>query len=564
MKAIIRYSFFLAAVILLATSCKKSVPVQTKYIPKDAMFVLDMNWKSLSEKAAKANIKWDSLFSSLSSNDADSTISEGKKRLEDFMHSGVDLESNVFVYAKTGGSMMNGQSVSGGVIAGIKDAAVFESYIKKQPGASEIKKESNYSYTAIDDNLFIGWNKDVVIVSGDGNQSADKTNTSTPSQILAPMFSLKEDESVASIPEFADLVQEKGDMIVWTNSSNALNSVPLLGLTKAADLLKDSYGGGTVNFEDGKLVADFKSYSGKDLEAIWKKYAGPTVNMDMVNHYPSPVSGFAVFSFNPEIITEMIKFAGMESTANQFLEKAGFSLADITKAFKGDFAIVFSDLGVKETETDYDGVKIKGSVPQAKLLFNATIGDKDAYEKIVASLAKSGDMIEENGQYVPPGFDGISWNMNGKNLIIATDSSLVQPYLAGKGNAAVPADIAEKAKGKSMAVYININQVLGSISGDSSLNKSTAIAKETFKDIMVTSDNYNGKYVGSNFQLTTANDKENSLATLIKFFAAFSKQIQHQERKFMQKDRGGMQDDMGDMEMDSTGAIKAMPGEKQQ
>lgn len=528
------------------------------------MFVLDMNWKSLSEKAAKANIKWDSLFSSLSSHDADSSIAEGKKRLEDFMHSGVDLESNVYMYVKTGGSMMKGQTVSGGIIAGIKDVAVFESYIKKQPGAAEVKKEGNYSYTTIDDNLFVGWNKDVVIVSGDGGQTADKTNASTPAQILTPIFSLKEDESVASIPEFADLVQEKGDMIVWTNSSNALSTVPLLGLTKAADLLKDSYGGGTVNFEDGKVVADFKSYSGKDLEAIWKKYAGPTVNMDMVNQYPSPVSGFAVFSFNPEIITEIIKFAGMESTANQFLEKAGFSLADITKAFKGDFAIVFSDLGVKETETDYDGVKIKGSVPEAKLLFNATIGDKASYDKIVTSLAKSGNMIEENGQFVPPGFDGISWNMNGKNLIIATDSSLVQPYLANKGNAAVPADIAEKAKGKSMAVYININQVLGSISGDSSVNKATALAKETFKDIMVTSDNFNGKYVGGNLQLTTANDKENSLATLIKFFASFSKQIQHQERKFMQNDSNGMHDDMGNMDMDPTGAMKTMPGEKQQ
>ena len=35
---------------------KKSVPDQVKYIPKDAMFILDLDWKSLSDKTAKGNI----------------------------------------------------------------------------------------------------------------------------------------------------------------------------------------------------------------------------------------------------------------------------------------------------------------------------------------------------------------------------------------------------------------------------------------------------------------------------------------------------------------------------
>ncbi|HRI19432.1 MAG TPA: DUF4836 family protein [Panacibacter sp.] len=560
MKSIVRYSLFFIAIISLATSCKKSVPAQTKYIPKGAMFVLDMDWKSLSEKAGKANINWDSLFSSAAGKNP--SIADAKKRFEEFMHSGVDLESNVFMFVQSGGSIMNGQTVSGGIVAGIKDAAVFESYIKKQPEAGEVKKESNYSSITIMGDIFVGWNKDVVIVSGASTQGQENAGAATAAQVLTPLFSQKEDESVASIPEFADLVQEKGDIIVWTNSSNALNTVPLLGLTKAADLLKDSYAGGKVNFEDGKVVADFKSYSGKDLAEIWKKYAGPAVNMDMVNQYPSPVSGFAAFSFNPEIITEIIKFAGMESTANQFLDKAGFNLSDITKAFKGDFAIVFSDLGIKETENNYDGMKISGTGPVGKLLFNAAIGDKAAYDKIVTSLAKSGDMVEENGQFIPPGFDGISWNMNGKNLVIATDSTLVQPYLTGKGNASLPADIAEKSKGKSVAIYLNINQVLQSISGDSSTHKSIEMAKGTFKDMMVTSDNFNGKYVGSNFQLTLVNDKENSLAALIKFFAAFSKQIEHQQKKFMEEEMGDM--DMNGMDMDSTGVAKPAPDMKEQ
>ena len=548
MKSSARYFLFFVAVIFMATSCSKSVPEQTKYIPKDAMFVFDMDWKSLSEKASKGNINWDSLLTEVMDEKDDSAIAKGKKMREDFKSSGIDMESNIFFFVKIGGSMMNGQSASGGIVAGMKDAGMFENYIKKQDGAGEIKKESNYSYISLGGAIFIGWNKDVVIVTGSGDMKTGSGGPSVSSspQALAALFSQKEDESVAAIPEFKDLVAEKADLLMWTNSSSMMSSVPLLGLTKFADLLKDSYGAGTLNFEDGKLVGNFKSYSGKDLADIWKKYAGPTANMDMINQYPAPLSGFAAFSFNPQIITEIIKFGGMESTANQYLQEMGFTLDDITKAFKGDFAIAFSDLGVKETEDEYGGMKMKSNSPVGKLIFNASIGDKASYDKIVSSLAKMGEMEMKNGQFVPMGIgDYLTWNMTGKNLILATDSSLSQQYLAGKGNAAVPADIADKLKGKAFVMYFDINKVLQSIPQDSTSMESVNAAKATFKNVIATSDNYNGKYVGGDFELRTMNDKENSLVSLVKFISASSKEIKKHERRFEQEG-------MMDMDMDST------------
>ena len=110
MKRIAHYSFLFIAIILTATSCKKSVPDQTKYIPKDAMFVFDMDWKSLSEKAAKGNINWDSLFKSVADEDVnDSAIAQGRKLMEDFKNSGVDMESNLFFFLKIARSSLNRQ-----------------------------------------------------------------------------------------------------------------------------------------------------------------------------------------------------------------------------------------------------------------------------------------------------------------------------------------------------------------------------------------------------------------------------------------------------------------------
>lgn len=549
MKRIVHYTLLFVVIIFAAASCKKSAPNQTKYIPKDAMFVFDMDWKSLSEKAAKGNINWDSLFKSVADEGDDSAIAQGRKLMEDFKNSGVDMESNLFFFLKIGGSMMNGQSATGGIVAGMKDAGMFENYIKKQPGAGEIKKESNYSYISIGNDFTVGWNKDVVILSGSGMQggSATAPASNTAPQTLAALFSQKEEESVAAIPEFLDLMTEKADMLVWTNSGTMMNAVPLLGLTKFADLLKDSYGAGAINFEDGKLVGNFKSYSGKDLADIWKKYAGPTVNMDMVNQYPTPLTGFAAFSFNPEIIKEIIKFGGMEATANQYMQQMGFTLDDITKAFKGDFVIAFSDFGIKKTE--FPGPSGVGSVtqPVGKLVFNATIGDKAAYDKIVAKLAEMGEMEMKNGQYVPKGMgDYISWNMNGKNLVVATDTELMQQYLAAKGNAAVPEDVASQSKGKSIAFYFDINKILQAIPADSAYLQTSESAKATFKNVIVTSDNFNGKYVGSNFELRTMNDKENSLVTLVKFISQAAKQAAEEEKKYSM---GGMSDmDMSAMD----------------
>jgi hypothetical protein len=557
MKNIFRFPLVFVALALAVTSCKKNAPDQAKYIPKDAMFVLDLNWKSLSDKASKGNFNWDSLFKAAATEPGDdSDLVKGKREFQNFIHSGVDTTSNVFLFTKSGGSIMSGQSTTGGVIMDMKDQSKFESYVKKHDNAPEIKKADGFSYAMLSDNLYVGWNKDIVILSGtqqmkkyDGSDNSSNNNSSnTGQQSLSALFNQKEDESLASVPEFRDLMEEQADMLFWTNSSSMFNSVPLLGLTKFADLFKDSYGAGSVNFENGKAVANYRSYSGKDLSDILKKYAGPTVDMSLVNKYPYPVDGFAVFSFKPQVISEIIKYGGMQSTVDQYFQKVGFTMDDVTKAFKGDFAIVFSDIATADKEYDYNGMKFHSKKPSAKLVFTATIGDKAAYDKIVSKLAEQGIMEMKNGQYVPQGLgDEFAWNMDGKTLTIATDNDLMQQYLAGHGNAGVPGNIASDAKDKAIAFYVDINKILQGLStgGD---ERPLDAAKATFKNATATTTNFNGKYTESNFELNTVNNNENSLVSLIKFFAAVSQKIEKEQERL----KNGM------MNMDSTTVIPPM------
>lgn len=551
MKHTLRITLLVSTILVAATSCKKSVPVQTKYIPKDAVFVFDLNWKSMSDKASQGNINWDSLYRSMADEGQDSEIMEGKKMVQDFMRSGVDTTKDIFFFVKMGGSIMSGQQTTGGVVAAMKDASAFEAYLKKQPLVSGVEKGNNFSYAKINGKFTVGWNSEVIIVAGSEDTqnfrgdmgSGSSGSAGSDEQVLASLFALKDDESVSSIPEFRDLMNEKGDMLYWSNSGSAFGSIPLVGMTKISDLFKDSYGAGVVNFENGKVSSSFKSYSGKDLAAILDKYKGPQVDMSLVNQFPSPVEGYAAFSFNPQIVAEIIKYGGFESTVKEFMDKAGFSLEDILKIFKGDFAVVFGGLGYEDVSYKFGDQDIKTKRMTANVIFNATIADKAAYDKVAAKLAENGLMEMRNGQYVPKkDGSGIAWSMDGKNLVIATDSILLQQYLANKGNAAIPAAIADQSKGKAIAFYVDINKIATAFATDSSSSASKA-AKETFNHIIATTDNFNGKFVEGKMDLKMMNEKENSLVSLVNFFAAVSKEAVKIEHRM---NRG-----MGDMDMES-------------
>ena len=534
MRSTFRFSLLLLAVIVAASSCKKSVPKQTKYIPKDAILVFSASPANFRDKLASSDIKWDSIFQSITSEVSDSTKADAKKKWEDFKNAGIDFSADIYGFASTKGSIVNGQNSAFGAVALLKDATAFEAFIKKEKPGVTIKKESNYSYAALGDDFVAGWSSDVVIISrvsnGNSAEGTYSTGEGTSSQKqLTALFSQSESESVAAIPEFRELFAQKADILLWSNSSSTINSLPFIGLTKAADLFKDLYAANTINFEDGKLVVNSVTYAGKDLREILKKYAGPAVDLDLVEKYPSAINGFAAFSFDPKLITEIVKFIGFESTANQYLAQQGFSLEDINKAFKGDFAVVFSDFAITEKESPYlPGQQVK--LPFAKLLIDAKIGDKDTYKKITGKLAEKGFLVENKGAYTIPqaGNSGYSFSLDDKNLLVSNDSVLANLYKAGNnGKAGIPSDIKDLTKGKSIAVYVDINTILKGIPSDSSSQHALDAAKSSFKDLVATTDNFDGKSIKGHFELRTVNAKENSLVTLAKFFITVGKEVKH-------------------------------------
>ena len=66
--------------------------------------------------------------------------------------------------------------------------------------------------------------------------------------------------------------------------------------------------------------------------------------------------------------------------------------------------------------------------------------------------------------------------------------------------------------------------------GDTSNTESLNAAKATFKNIRGYTDNYNGKHIEGHMEINLKDAKENSLTSILKFFAASAKNFQQKTR----------------------------------
>lgn len=546
MKSFIRLTTLLILATAFITSCKKPVPRQTRHIPKSALFVTIINTKALQSKLEKNEATIENILKSVSG--SDTTISKGKQEWEDLKASGIDLDENLYVaVVQKGGGMSAGKGtiVTSG-LGTVKDEAKLEAYIKKKHPLGEITREKDYNYASFNDDKMVAWSKDLVIMmnyqkSFAGAMNYDSTthsfNYKNPVSAendmkteIASYFNMKEDESVAAIPEFRDLSQEKSDAGFWINSSASIQDMAL-PLPKLKELFGSSFTAATLHFDDGKLTVNSKSYCSKELASILKDYKSPNADLGLIENYPSNnINGFAVFAFKPELINAIVKYLEVGGMVDGYLTKmmgANYTLEDALKAIKGDFAIVVSDFAMPAGDTT-SGVQY--SVPKIKMIFNVPVGDKNQMNKLMDKLVQMQMMVKAGNEYrLNPQMQKTGWQVTAddKNLLITSDEALLNQYKAKSVKAGLAKDVMDGFKGKSGVSYVNIESILNGVSAQNSAEMNNVIpkAKETFKDIKGYIESFNGKYTEGHFELRFKNEKENSLTSLLSFFETVSKNV---------------------------------------
>ncbi|UPK70477.1 DUF4836 family protein [Chitinophaga filiformis] len=579
----------ISAIAMLLTSCSK-MPEQSKYIPKTASLVLSVNSKQISKKLITNGITMDKLFAAVQEKDS---ASEAQKFWKDIENSGLDLQANSFVsvvYSK------NQSYVT--LTGGLKDAAKFEEYLKKNVSNFSLQTKSDFKYILEDkQEAVIAWNKGTVIylkgIEGDAmkkalpptglptpdtdsdEESSDSNNAQPASLVTAAaddmqtwvtevdhLFHLKKDETAGSIEAFNDLLKNNADLSVYINPEPIYNAQAAMMPANLKTLLAGCYYTGAVNFEKGKVLVDGISYVGKDLAGIYKKYGNMEADLDMLEKYPSQnITGFVVYGFDFRMIGDIVKSTGLDGLANMGLQSSGLTLDDILNAFKGQLVFVASDFQVKKKPSLY----IEGdstTTPESKWVFAMKVGDKAAFDKVMSSPMLKGFFTKQGDTYVltqnMPGMPAIS--ITDKLVTSASDSALLQEYLAGKGKAGgLDNSFVSKIKGNPMGAYVNFEKIVNNIPDEEIPADGKPLAgkfKNLLKDMTALSSSFDGKTQHSEIVLNFKNETENSLVQLVNLGTETAKYLEEKKKADAAKETAAVAADS------AAAAVEAAPAEE--
>jgi hypothetical protein len=545
---------------LALTSCKNNVPKEAKYIPKNASVVLVLDPQQMQDKLQKGGISVDTLIARIFKNDApDSKDRALFNQMKD--SAGINWGSKFFVFVQQTTNGDKSQSTTFSLLGGLKDAAKFEAHLVKHAKESKgtVKKEKDYSYFLTNDNTIVAWNSEQVTVTmyNHTQKPVFDTTTMTYQQPVAPAnsaaeltrqaslyFTQKVSESLADVKIFTDMFKDKADGYVFTNSNSSLSALSMLSFQppKLEELVKDNFSTSTLTFDEGKIVMKSTTYPNKLLGSVLKQYAGPTVDLSMIENYPSQnINGIMMFAFNPEIIGGLMKQLEVEGLANTFLEKAGLTSQDLYKSLKGQIAVVVSDLGIPSTAPDpmmkHDEKSMLQKRSFYKMIVNAPVGDKAAFFKLMDKAAAQGFVVKQNNTYkggALASLIGLYIVADEKNLVIASDSLTYVQYMAKTNKAVINKDALDRFKGKASVFYFDIANTINGFVKDSSMGQhdhSLNSVKQTFKDATGYMENFDGTSIKALFEVRMQNEKQNSLVTLTSLITDIAVDMRVQARK---------------------------------
>lgn len=540
-RRILQYGFVAIVLAAALSSCKNNIPKEAKYIPKDASFVLVLDPQQMQDKLQKGGISMDTLLSRVFRKD--STDAKDKAKFETLKNNaGINWENQLFLFMQNKTNSDNSITHAFSVMGGLKDTARWVAYLKTEEDlkGKEIKKEKDYSYLFTGDGSMLAWNDQQVIATIYTHTLKPVYDTATGSfqqpprgnlnaemkELVSRYFSQKVSESMADMSMFTDMFKEKADGFVFTSANSSLAGLQMLPLQlpKLEELMKDNFVTGTLSFEDGRIIARSSSYPNKQLANVLKQYAGPTVKLSMLDHYPSKnINGIVMASFNPEIFGGILQQLEVEGLVNNFLEKSGITSQDLYHSLKGDICVVVSDLGMSEQypepQSKHDERSMVRRKPLGKMILSAPVGDKTSFFKLMDKAVERGILVKQQNQYKAGGLLstlGIYVAADEKDLVIASDSLTYAAYMAQTASPDISQETLNRLKGKSTVLYFDIANTLNGFGKDSSGNfhQSMNTAKKTFKDLLLSTDNFDGKRIQSVFEIRMQNEKQNSLVTL--------------------------------------------------
>lgn len=458
----------IVSIFIISCGSKKTAGIA---IPKDAAVAVQFNTASLSTKLSLSDIKASELYKILESETDSKDLTELQKNLlENPENSGLDLKSNFTFFYEVKDDY--GYSVFQGKLA---DPQKFETTIKELAKGPGFSKSGDINYTGEDENC-LTWNKDrfMIVVATPAPKNVNSFTYDAEENIkpltldsivnyAKGIYGLKSSASMGNDDRFSTLLKETGDIhVFYKNDAFMDEKLGMLKMLKAGSILQGNAAGMTVNFENGKLSVNSKSWYGKELTEFMKKFQPGDFDASMLKRIPSNnLAAMLAFNYPPQAVQELFQLLGVEGLLNVFTEKLGVSLADFVKANKGDLLLAVSDFVVKEkatsnTQGDGEPNSFSSTVPDANIIFAASVKDKAAFTKIF-DVVKN-EIVKEEGEEA---LQKVKYAFTDNWLVLGNQQNAVDGFASGSANSSFP--LASQITGHPFGGFIDFQKIAAGI-----------------------------------------------------------------------------------------------------
>ena len=522
---------------LLMVSCKKKNEAG-KFIPGNAAAVAVFDGVSLTKKLSWEEIKQGEMFKQAY---LDSSLSQmAKSVMDNPENTGLDVKNNITVF------VVKDSSGGYGAVTGIiKDAAKFKNYLTATVKDGVASTSGKIQFITKDDYTF-SWNEDrfymVSEIKGlannpmlggmdfptDSIRDMDSViipvkSTMNLTAIAEKLYQIEAKNSLTENEKFGEVMSKEGDIKFWINvealQSNSMG-MAAMAMLNVGKLTKDSYYTGVANFEDGKVVMDIMSYSGKELSALWKKYEGDDMDTKIIAQ--SPIKDPAVLismNYQPKGLKALLELTGLEGFANLGATKFGFTVDDFINGQNGKMLIVIGDV-----------TKDSSGKMEPKGFFTVGIKDKVAFAKIIAAAKKEAGMV-------PAG--KAEYAVNDNNFAIGTPG-IATAYLNGKSNNNYT--FLDRIKGGPVGGFINIDYLLNNTRSSSNPTAMDSLNVAMWDNMVFNGGKFVDGGITQHLELNMKDKKTNALKQLNTYINKMA--VEEKKRKELMEKEGPKMDEV--------------------
>ncbi len=546
----------------------------TQYIPSDAVFVANINPKNIDSKVSLESLKKLDVFEAM----ANQLSQMGGKKTQEAMYKainapsqyGMDFMSKSYFFIE-----MKGENTFANFIFKLSDRQKFENFFKTEinkDNKTKIETKSGFTMVEASETGTMAWNDKMVLISvgyfnfdyknGEKYEDYKIRATTTITDQVHSFFTTSPKAPIIKNKNYAKSILTKNDAHMWVDYGrimqsygDIIKSMPgvmpsgweseLMNVSTAMmDLYKDMKVASTINFVDGAMEIDIRSYTNKKMLDYTRKVYDNKLNKKFLKYLDgSNLLGYFSMAFNVENMFEGMKdlyYPIIESSTNkgQMITSALDVMEifvdneAIYNLFKGD--MLFAITGLQEYETTYIGYDFdddfnrievektkKETLPSFIMMMS--YGDEkninkllkfgvksEVFERVKPNLLKVVDSLSyaEMPIYLVKQ-DGILFLTNDTNI---TMNNLVKGRpIASKVNK----EHINLIRKKPMTFYWDIPKTLSNlpieVDGNSTDSKMLNMSKNTFESIKLTYGRPTNDYVPANLSFTLGNKKVNAL-----------------------------------------------------